>query len=132
MYNTANSLFMRPALVQLPPNEEGSSLSNITTAQLRISGGLLFVGGETMPEIRLEFRPALVKGECVSKVSDCVVRGGERQASGDNEANRGHLHWSSYTPPGSIEVSYCVPYSYEFDLDDARKGVAKVDRVLQI
>lgn len=83
-----------------------------------------------MPEVGLELYSALVEGECVPEMSDCVIRRSEREAFGEQESNRGHLHWSIYGFSGGIEVPYCVPYSYELNFDNTRKGVAKLDRVL--
>jgi len=40
------------------------------------------------------------------------------------------INQSIYVHTGGIEAPYRIPYSYKFNFDDSRKGVAKVGRVL--
>ena len=84
---TRNCLLVGPALVQLLLDQVGCVFTNITTAQLRVLGRLEFVRGSTVPEIRLELCSALVEGECVSEMSDRVVRRGERETFRNYETN---------------------------------------------
>ena len=83
-HRTLIRLHVGPALVQLLLNQAGCALTDITTAQLRVPGRFELVRGEAVPEVGLELGSALVERECVPEMSDRVVRGGEREAFGND------------------------------------------------